>query len=205
MLLRYMSRNNYNRGYQLYAGNMNNNQVNQAIKAIKSRQIGVMPTDTIYGIVALASEQQLVERIYIAKQRPVQKPFIILISKLTHLDEFGITLSKEQKKSLDSLWPGEVSVIMPTTKEQLAYLHRGTSSLAIRLPKPSWLKDIIDSTGPIIATSANVADKVSIQDMEHIKKELPEMDFYINGEVSNQPSRLAKLGENGQLSWLSRT
>lgn len=159
-----------------------------------------MPTDTIFGLVGSALDKGVVERIYEIKGRPGHKPFIILISQLDQLELFGINISEVQKESLASVWPAPVSVIIPCPNDEIEYLHRGRRSLAFRLPEPEWLRDLVIKTGPIIATSANLAGEPAVDTIEKAKINLPGLDFYIDGEVGNEPSKLMKLESNGQLN-----
>ncbi len=124
-------------------------------KKIDQGGIGVIPTDTLFGVVGRAHDAAAVERIYALKGRDENKPFIILIDSIARLSEFGIALTETQRAYLASVWPGPVSVILPCPDERFAYLHRGTGALAFRLPKKRWLRSLINMTGPLVAPSAN--------------------------------------------------
>src|SRR3989344_4954201 len=82
------------------------------IKILKRGGIGVLPTDTLYGLVGLALNKKTVELIYKVRKRNPKKPLIILISSLKDLELFGIRLSSPTKKILNKLWPGKVSIIL---------------------------------------------------------------------------------------------
>jgi L-threonylcarbamoyladenylate synthase len=71
------------------------------------------------------------------------------------IERFLVQLSNSQKTLCEKLWPGKVSIILPCVHEQFAYLHRGTNSLAFRMPKANWLRKLIAQTGPLVAPSAN--------------------------------------------------
>lgn len=174
------------------------------IERIQAGSVCVLPTDTIYGIVAATDQPEPVERIYDIKGRPHNKPFIILISDLTQLSQFSIMLNEAQTDSLQKLWPGPVSVVLPCPHEEFTYLHRGQHSLAFRIPKLTWLRELINATGPVIATSANKAGMPASRNMTEIMRELPGADFYIEGPVSDAPSRLAGLRNDGSVEWLAR-
>jgi L-threonylcarbamoyladenylate synthase len=122
---------------------------------LNAGEIGVLPTDTVYGLVGRALDEDVVEKIYAVKGRPPKKPFIILASRVSQLAEFGISLTDKQVSALSQLWPGPISVIFECHDDRFGYLHRGLDTLAIRLPDLQWLRSLIDETGPLIATSAN--------------------------------------------------
>ncbi len=127
----------------------------QAISVIKNGGLVVMPTDTIAGLVASAFNQEVVEKIYKIKERDLDKPFIILISNIKDLEKFDIYPTTEQEKFLLTAWPGAVSVILKCPSDRFTYLHRGTGTLAFRLPALDTLKNLIEETGPLVAPSAN--------------------------------------------------
>ena len=127
----------------------------QAVPILKKGGIAVTPTDTLYGIVGRAFSKPAVERIYMVKGRDENKPFIILIASVNDLKKFDIVLTREQKKILAHIWPNATSVIIPCPHKKFEYLHRGTRSLAFRLPKNKKVQEVLKKTGPLVAPSAN--------------------------------------------------
>lgn len=126
---------------------------------LKKGGVAILPTDTLYGIVGIASNKKTVERIYKIKGRDNGKPCIILITTMDQLKNFGITLgpNTEEYRFLRHVWPGKVSVVLPCMKPSLKYLHRGTNALAFRMvsAKNRNLFTLIESVGPLVAPSAN--------------------------------------------------
>ena len=171
--------------------------------ALISKKIGVILTDTIYGIVGLALDEEVVERIYKVKERNLKKPMIILISSIDDLSNiFEIHLNEQCLNILKEFWPGNVSVILPCKKFE--HLHRGLNSLAFRLPNKKELVDLIKEIGPIVATSANREGEKPAQDIGEAKEYFgDELDFYIDGGRSCQSSSiLVKLKNEDELEIL---
>lgn len=183
---------------------MNNEQAQDIVERLKRGEVGVMPTDTIYGIVALVRFRESIERIYNLKRRHSGKPFIVLISDVSQLPLLGIYTTSKQLKAAESQWPGPVSVILPSPEPALLYLHRGLDSLAVRLPKPAWLREIVKQTGPMAATSANLSGQPTQDNMREIKRQLPGLDFYLEGTVGKVASKLVRAKTDGTLEQLSR-
>ena len=96
--------------------------------------VGVIPTDTLYGLVGSALDPETVLRIYKLRRRSPDKPFIILISKIDDLKLFNIKIDKFTLNFLKKNWPNPISVILPCPSKQFEYLHRGTKTLAFRVP-----------------------------------------------------------------------
>src|SRR3990167_5451083 len=72
--------------------------------------VGVLKTDTLYGLVARADNKQAVERIYDIKQRDDSKPLIVLISNISQLYD---PLPESIDETVNGLWPGKNSIVLP--------------------------------------------------------------------------------------------
>ncbi len=162
------------------------------IEILKEGKIAVMPTDTIYGVLGSAFNEKTVERIYEIRKREKTKPFIILISDLSDLKKFGIKIKPFQRRLIKKFWPGAVSLIFDCKSKKFEYLHRGKKSLALRLPKPKWLRNLLEKTGPLVAPSANLAGKKPATTIEEAKKYFGfKVDFYLDaGKIEGKPSTI---------------
>ena len=169
------------------------------MRVLKNGEIAVIPTDTIYGIVGSALNPQVVERIYKLRQRSKDKPMIILISSLNDLNQFNIKLTKKQKEFLKKHWPNPLSVVLQCSDNQWKYLHRGTESLAFRMPKDEKLLELLKQIGPLVAPSANFEGNPSAETVEEAKKYFGNnVDFYIDGgRFISRPSTIVELNEDG--------
>jgi len=160
---------------------------------LKEGRIGVIPTDTIYGIVCSALSKKSVERLYSVRKRNLKKPMIVLISSVNDLDLFGIRIDK---KITSKYWPGKVSIIVPVKK--FDYLHRGKESVAFRLPDNKNIISIIKISGPIVAPSANPEGKEPAKTIEEAKEYFKDkIDFYLDGgKLKSKPSKIISLINN---------
>lgn len=166
-------------------------------------KIAVIATDTLYGIVGRALSKTVVERIYEVKGRDEGKPFIILIPDSEALKDFGIVLSVVDKQKVESLWPGPVTVILPLPQEaseRFTYLHRGSNTLAFRMPNKNDLIDILKKTGPLVAPSANPQGKMPATTIDEAREYFGNMvDYYQDaGTVHSLPSTIIAL-EKGEV------
>lgn len=161
---------------------------------LKRGDVGVMPTDTVYGIVASAMIPESVERVYKIRERNIHKPCIILIPDVNSLSKFSVPLSTPCMRKLEKLWPGAVSVILECSEEKYSYLHREMKTLAFRVPAEKWLRKFLAISGPIVAPSANLEGENPATTLEEAKGYFKDLvDFYIDGGKSNTvPSTLVQ-------------
>lgn len=135
----------------------------------KKAMVGVIPTDTVYGIVASARIPEAVERVYALRNRDGDKPCIILLAERKDLGEFGVT--PEMKLDfLNKHWPGAVSVLFPCEDDRFFFLHRGIQALAFRVPDNEWLRNVLRKTGPLIAPSANSQGKPAAKSIDEAEQ-----------------------------------
>ena len=163
------------------------NNLNKIIKSLKQGDIGVMPTDTLYGLVGSANSKEAVDRIYKIKGRNKKKKLIILISSINDLEKFNIKINEKQAKILEKFWPGKVSIIL--------------NGVAFRLPAKKSLIKILKKTGPLVAPSANPEGSKPAENIREAKKYFGDkIDFYLSGKnLKSLPSSLIILSKKGEI------
>lgn len=140
--------------------------------------VGVLPTDTVYGLVCSAADEEAVKRLYGLKNRE-QKPGTIIAASIEQLVEMGI--KARYLKAVEQFWPNPISIIIPTGLD-LGYLHQGKTSLAIRIPSDKPLVDLLERTGPLLTSSANHPGEPEATSIQEAQKYFDDsVDFYVDG------------------------
>ncbi len=163
-------------------------------------KVGVLRTDTLYGLVAGVNFPSAVERVYRLKKRQADKPCIILISKYSDIEELARPLAETERSWMDNNWPGKISLVLEAQEMARQHLHRGTRSLAFRLPAKDSLRELLDRTGPLIAPSANPESMKPAMTAEEAEDYFGTgVDFYVDeGRAESKPSTVIKLQEQGE-------
>ena len=130
----------------------------------------LMPTDTIYGLHALADHANAIQRIVDMKGRGEQKPFVVIGSSIEQLETLGATFSGSTREILDQLWPGPLTAIVPLRSAIAA--SRGAATIAVRVPALDSLREILQQTGPLASTSANRSGEPPIVDPKSLPRDL---------------------------------
>lgn len=123
------------------------------ISCLRSGGLVVLPTDTLYGLVTPAADQAAVERLYQVRGRAPQKPCIVLVGDRADITDTALWTAHHHRLA-DQYWPGPLSLVTPAVTSG-AYLHRGTETLAYRMPAHADLQTLLRQTGMVIAPSAN--------------------------------------------------
>ena len=144
------------------------NNIEDTIKRLRNGEVGIIPSDTTYGISSLVTEEAM-ERIYEIKERPQSKKLIVLSDK-NSLESLGLIVPDE----ILSLWPSPLTVILPT---------KGGDTLAVRVPDDKYLSSLLSETGPLFSTSVNISGKPSLETFEEIYPVFSDrVDFIVRKE-----------------------
>jgi L-threonylcarbamoyladenylate synthase len=164
-----------------------------AAKLLVKGTIGVIPTDTVYGVVARAADQEAVTRLYELKHRE-NKPGTLIAASIGDLEKVG--LKHRYLKAVEQFWPGAVSVVIPAADPALKYLHQGKMSLAVRIPDDKKLQQLLGQTGPLVTSSANDPGQPTAVNIQQAKDYFGgQVDFYEDGGdlSNNQPSTVIRI------------
>ncbi len=183
-------------------GNFKKNMnIKNIAKILKNGGVGVLATDTLYGLVASALDKTAVDKIYFFKKRNLKKPLIVLISKIDDLTLFSVNI-KKYEKSLKEFWPGKISIILPVKDSKFEYLHKGKKNIAFRIPDKKNLLELLKLTGPLVAPSANLEGESPARNISEAKKYFNDkLDFYLDeGELDSLPSTLISIDDKGNIT-----
>jgi len=164
------------------------------IKALKNGKVGVIPTDTLYGLVGTALEKEVVQRIYSLKDRSPDKATIVLISKIKDMERFEIDF-KQKEEFLLKHWPGKISIILPCPLEEFSYIHRGKKTIAFRIPDNEELRELLGKVGPLVAPTVNPEGEEPAKTITEAKNYFGNtVDFYVDqGKKVSEPSTLIQI------------
>ena len=155
--------------------------VDQSIKndVVKTLQVGgvvVIRTDTIYGIIALASNKEAVQKVYQVKHRDPTKQCIVLITKPLKNAQYGTFIEDFSAKATLP-----TSVIVPASDEA-DWLLLGGDTIAYRVTRDPLLAAIIDEVGPVIAPSANPEGLEPARTIDQARAFFGDaVDYYVDG------------------------
>lgn len=175
--------------------------VQMAQKILLQGGVGIMATDTVYGLIARADNPEAVKRLYALKHRE-RKPGTIIAASLQQLVDLGV-----EQKYLDRVkqwWPNPLSIVIPTGPS-LFYLHQGLDSLPFRIPKDEKLRQILEQTGPLATSSANHPGEPTSSTIQQAWDYFgTNVDFYIDGgDLSGRvPSTIIRVTGDGKIETL---
>lgn len=159
--------------------------------------VGVLPTDTVYGLVGCVLNRAAVERMYGLKPR-ARQPGTIIAATVGQLESIGFRSDELEK--IKNVWPGAISVSL-TSKGVPAYVGTNGERTSVRIPDHDALRRLLAKTGPLMTTSANHPGEptaVTMADAQHYFGDL--IDFYVQGgDLSGRlPSTIVMFNKDGR-------
>jgi tRNA threonylcarbamoyl adenosine modification protein (Sua5/YciO/YrdC/YwlC family) len=163
--------------------------IDECVKVLLAGGIAVIPTDTVYGVVCRAADEQAAKRLYSLKSRE-KKPGTVIAASIDQLVNLGI--KRRYLTAVSQFWPGAVSIEIP---HDLTYLNQGTGRQAFRIVADEVLADMLQQTGPLLTSSANQPGEPTSKDISEARDYFGnEVDFYLDGgRHAGEPSTLIRI------------
>jgi len=128
----------------------------RALEVLKAGGLVAFPTDTVYGVGALAFDAKAIESIYTAKDRPLEKAIPILIGGLDDLAKVAIAIPEVARKLALRFWPGPLTILVPKRSDLPASVS-ATATIGVRVPDHEIARALLQAAGPMAVTSANLS------------------------------------------------
>jgi L-threonylcarbamoyladenylate synthase len=147
--------------------------IRKAARLIHQGSVVAFPTETFYGLAALATDSQAIAKVYLLKKRAVHKSLSILVADLKELDKWIENLSHEARHLAASFWPGPLTLVCAAGEKLPTNLTAGTGKIAVRISSHPVAQALVQAVGvPITATSANQSGSPSCRSCEEVLSQL---------------------------------
>lgn len=139
-----------------------------------------MPTETVYGLAAVARDGDAVARVFAAKGRPASNPLIVHASTLEMARQCCAGWPGAADALARGLWPGPLTLVLPKADWVPDIVTAGGTTVAVRVPRHPVALALIEAVGqPLVAPSANRSGYVSPTTAEHVRGVWPEDEVFV--------------------------
>lgn len=142
-----------------------------ALEILKAGGLVAFPTDTVYGLGALAFDQAAIESLYPAKDRPPEKAIPILIAGAENLEEVADPIPMLARRLAERFWPGPLTIVLPKHPNLPAAVS-ATETVGVRVPDHEIARALLRAAGPMAVTSANLSGRESPRTAEEAMRQL---------------------------------
>ena len=148
--------------------------LNAASLAVQRSQLIVMPTDTVYGIAADAFDIKAVRDLLAAKGRGREMPPPVLVSAATTIDAIAVDVPDYARVLIDKFWPGPLTLVCKQQASLRWDLGDSRGTVAVRMPDHPIALDLLERTGPLAVSSANLTGMPAATDADEAEDMLGE-------------------------------
>jgi tRNA threonylcarbamoyl adenosine modification protein (Sua5/YciO/YrdC/YwlC family) len=181
--------------------------VDAASLAVQRGGLVVLPTDTVYGLAADAFDKDAVQDLLDAKGRGREMPPPVLVSAATTLDALAVRVPSWARALIEEFWPGALTLVCHAHASLQWDLGDTRGTVAVRMPDHPVALEILERTGPLAVSSANLTGQLPATEAEHAERMLgDEVEVIVDAgrspgghastivDATATPGRLLRLG-----------
>ncbi len=150
---------------------LDQSQFKEITDLIKDSQVVAFPTDTVYGLGIRYDSEVAVNRLKEAKQRDANKPFPLMVSNISQIDQVAY-LDPDYSEVIKHLMPGALTIIVKKKAVIPDYATNGKDTIAIRMPDDKFVLALLEELGPLLVTSANMSGEKAANDEKEVLEQL---------------------------------
>ena len=151
----------------------NDSDVNKASQLLSDGKLVAIPTETVYGLAADASNISAINKIFEVKKRPQSHPLILHLKSIDQLNDWAIDIPSDVNILAKHFWPGPMSLLLKKHPDVLGEITGGSDKICIRIPNhPVALSLLTMLNKGIVAPSANLFGRVSPTSAKHVLDDL---------------------------------
>lgn len=172
---------------------------NKVLEALKTNNIAIVPTDTIYGLCCNALNEDATKKLFYIKQRPITKTIAIAVKDKNEIYNYTQNICPIAKKIIDVFLPGPLTVILETNGKIKNNFLIHNNTIAIRIPENRKLLYLLQNIDfPLALTSANIHNNTNCTNIAQVLKQLTDKLEYIDdGECKyKQESTIISFQDN---------
>jgi L-threonylcarbamoyladenylate synthase len=157
--------------------------IDRAVEILRNGGLVGLPTETVYGLAADASQKEAVARVFTAKGRPNNHPLIVHVGSIDTARHWSSMWTQSAELLGTTYWPGPLSVVVEKSPDVLVEVTGGHHTVALRVPGHSMAIDLLNRfNGGLAAPSANKFGKVSPTTAQHVWDDLgTSVDYILDG------------------------
>lgn len=158
-------------GSQIQVFGTDEASLEQAAALLKQGELVAFPTETVYGLGALATDERAVLKVFEAKGRPSDNPLIVTVSSVEMVEKFVGPINASGQALIEAFWPGSLTLVLPIATTCLPnVVSAGLDTVAVRMPDNPVTRELIERVGqPLVGPSANISGRPSPTRAEHVE------------------------------------
>lgn len=184
--------------------------ISESVEVLRQGGIVVHPTDTCYGLACDVTNEEAVEKLYMVKRMPANKPVSVFVDSMEMAKRFGV-IDVLSEDLVAEYWPGPLTVVLPRNDALPLFFNLNVESIGMRWPKNDLCIGLVQGLGgPVSTTSANLSGKLEVYDVSDfivqlneergVVGDIIEPDLIVDAGVRPKvkPSTIVAIGDGGR-------
>lgn len=141
--------------------------IKEVAEILRNGGLVAFPTDTVYGLAALANHPEAVKNLKKVKNRPDNKPFPMMVASIDHIEAVA-SLTTRDRQIITRWMPGALTIVLNKSELYVDDQQTDFPTIGIRMPKDDWILSLIQEVGPILVPSANISNDPVATNFEQV-------------------------------------
>jgi L-threonylcarbamoyladenylate synthase len=160
-----------------------NQQFRAALRVLREGGVVALPTDTLYGLVAVAADTAAVERVYEIKRRDPAQPMPLFVASIEQA-ALIVEVNDAARLLAGRFWPGALTIVLRKLPAYETRAVAGGGTAGVRAPADAFLREAASQLGPLTGTSANIAGREECHTAAEVRAQLgDEVDLIVDAPV----------------------
>jgi L-threonylcarbamoyladenylate synthase len=173
----------------------------QAIAKLQNGEVVAIPTETVYGLAADATNDVALKKIFALKQRPADHPLIVHLGDISQVHDWVTAFPETARKLAQAFWPGPLTLVLPAQPQVSSVVRGDEPTVALRVPNHSVALELLRKSGLCLAApSANLFTQLSPTTAAHVQAGLGNSVPVLDGGACQVgiESTIVSVDANGQ-------
>lgn len=173
----------------------------EAAEILRDGGVVALPTDTVYGLCAVAADSGAVEAAYAVKERDPRQAMPIFVATLEQAQTIG-DFNDSARNLAAAFWPGPLTIVVPKRAGYVSRATAGEDTIALRVPADERLRALCEQVGPLTGTSANIAGREECHTAAEVREQIgPRVNLIVDApvEATGQPSTIVDCSVEGSV------
>lgn len=174
---------------------INKDDLNEVKNILLNKGIGIIPTDTVYGLCTNALDKNLVKKIYKIKKRDFYKPLVLFVKNKEEIEKFAY-VDEISKKLIDKFLPGEITIVLKKKEVCPDVSLKKFDTVGFRIPNHPFVLNLLNNLPfPLATTSANISKQKTPKNLEGLREIFDGLvDFIVDGDwLGETPSTVVQV------------
>ncbi len=161
-----------------------NEQYQRALDVLRDGGLVALPTDTVYGLTAVAADDAAIARLYEVKGRPPDQPLPLFVASLQQA-ELIAEVSETARRLAVTFWPGALTIVLRKKPAYRTLAAAGADTVGVRAPDDPVLRELAARLGPLTGTSANRSGLPEAHSAAEVRAQLGDaVDLIVDAPVA---------------------